>query len=106
MARITYIAFDGAEHAVDVEVGMSVMEGAIANGIDGIDAECGGCCACATCKIYLDDTWFERLGGPDEMEEGMLEMSEHVMPNTRLSCQIPVTDALDGLVVRMPESQK
>ena len=106
MARITYIEFDGTDHTVEVEEGFSVMEGAIKNGIPGIDAECGGACACATCAVFVDPAWSERTGKPLEMEEGMLEYAERAEPNARLSCQIQVSPALDGLVVRMPESQR
>jgi 2Fe-2S ferredoxin len=105
MAKITYIEFDGAEHTVEVKNGLSVMEGAVRNNIPGIDADCGGACACATCHVYVDEAWREKVGGPSAMEESMLDFAENVEPNSRLSCQIKVTDALDGLVVRMPESQ-
>lgn len=105
MPKITYIEFDGTEHTVDVNPGISVMEGAIKNGVPGIVAECGGACACATCQVYIDDAWIERVGGAEFMEESMLEFAQNVKPNSRLSCQINVTDALDGLVVRMPEFQ-
>ncbi|MBA3896411.1 MAG: 2Fe-2S iron-sulfur cluster binding domain-containing protein [Sphingomonadaceae bacterium] len=106
MARITYVEFDGTEHAVDVPHDDSVMEGAVNNGIPGIDAECGGACACATCQVYIDDYWQALIGPACDMEEGMLEFAEHAKPNSRLSCQIKVGPALDGLVVRMPESQR
>ena len=105
MAKITYIEFDGAEHVVEVRNGLSVMEGAVKNNIPGIDADCGGACACATCHVYVDEAWRERVGPPSAMEESMLDFAENVKENSRLSCQIKVTDALDGLVVRMPESQ-
>ncbi len=81
------------------------MEGAIKNIIPGIDADCGGACACATCHIYVDETWWERLEAPEEMELSMLDFAENIKDNSRLSCQIPVTETLDGLIVRMPESQ-
>ena len=106
MARITYVEFDGTEHEADVTDGFSVMEGAIGNGIPGIDADCGGACACATCTVYVDAAWRDRTGQPDEMEEAMLEVAERVEPNARLACQIKVSGALDGLIVRMPESQR
>ena len=105
MAKITYIEFDGTEHQAEVRSGLSVMEGAIKNNIPGIDADCGGACACATCHVYVDEAWREKVGGPSAMEESMLDFAENVEPNSRLSCQIKVTDALDGLTVRMPESQ-
>jgi ferredoxin, 2Fe-2S len=105
MARITYIEFNGTAHTVDVKPGNSVMEGAIKNNLPGIDADCGGACACATCHVYVDPAWQEAVGERTDMEESMLDFAENVEPNSRLSCQIKVTDALDGLVVRMPESQ-
>ena len=105
MAKITYIEFNGTEHVVDVKAGLSVMEGAVKNNIPGIDADCGGACACATCHVYVDQAWREATGKPSAMEESMLDFAENVQENSRLSCQIKVTDALDGLVVRMPESQ-
>ena len=106
MAKITYIQFDGTETAVEVKAGLSVMEGAIKNNIPGIDADCGGACACATCHVYVDEAWREKTGTPSAMEESMLDFAEDVRPESRLSCQIKVTDALDGLVVRLPESQR
>ena len=105
MAKITYIEFDGTEHPVEVRNGLTVMEGAIKNNVPGIDADCGGACACATCHVYVDEAWREKTGGASAMEESMLDFAQNVQPNSRLSCQIKVTDALDGLVVRMPESQ-
>ena len=88
-----------------VAEGLSVMEGAIRNNVPGIDADCGGACACATCHVYVDDAWREIVGGPSPMEEDMLDFGYDVRPNSRLSCQIKVTDELDGLVVRIPERQ-
>jgi 2Fe-2S ferredoxin len=105
MAKITYIEHNGTEHVVDVPRGNSVMEGAVKNMIPGIDADCGGACACATCHVYVDPAWTEKVGGPSAMEQSMLDFAEDVRENSRLSCQIPVTEALDGLVVRMPEKQ-
>lgn len=105
MAKVTYIEFDGSEHVVDVAKGLSVMEGAVKNMIPGIDADCGGACACATCHVYVDKAWQEKLEAATEMELSMLDFAENVQDNSRLSCQIPVTDALDGLIVRTPESQ-
>jgi 2Fe-2S ferredoxin len=105
MAKVTYIQFDGTETAVEVRNGLSVMEGAIKNNIPGIDADCGGACACATCHVYVDEAWREKTGEPSAMEESMLDFAEEVQPNSRLSCQIRVSDALDGLVVRLPENQ-
>jgi 2Fe-2S ferredoxin len=105
MARIKYIEFDGREHEVEVRNGLSVMEGAVKNNIPGIDADCGGACACATCHVYVDEAWTDKTGSASAMEESMLDFAEEVQPNSRLSCQIRVTDALDGLTVRMPQSQ-
>jgi 2Fe-2S ferredoxin len=105
MAKITYIEFDGAEHTVDVKPGLSVMEGAVKNNIPGIDADCGGACACATCHVHVDDAWLDKTGDKSAMEESMLDFAEGVDENSRLSCQIKVSDELDGLIVRMPESQ-
>ncbi len=105
MAKITYIEHSGTEHVVDVKNGLSVMEGAVKNNIPGIDADCGGACACATCHVYVDEAWRAKTGEKSAMEESMLDFAENVEDNSRLSCQIRVSDALDGLVVRMPESQ-
>jgi 2Fe-2S ferredoxin len=105
MAKITYIEHNGTEHTVQVKNGQTVMEGAVKNNIPGIDADCGGACACATCHVYVDEAWVEKTGERFVMEESMLDFAEDVQPNSRLSCQIRVTDALDGLIVRMPESQ-
>jgi len=105
MPKVTYIENGGAEHVVDVKSGLSVMEGAIRNNVPGIDADCGGACACATCHVYVDAAWTETAGKPSAMEESMLDFAEGVEPNSRLSCQIRMSDALDGLVVRLPESQ-
>jgi len=105
MAKITYIEHDGTEHVVDAKTGQSVMEGAIKHNIPGIDADCGGACACATCHVYVDPAWIAKTGEKSAMEESMLDFAEGVEDNSRLSCQIKVTDELDGLIVRMPESQ-
>lgn len=105
MPKITFIAFDGATFEVDAEVGSTVMENAIRNSVPGIEAECGGACACATCHVYVDEAWSEKTGSPSTMEEDMLDFAYDVQPTSRLSCQIRVTDDLDGLVVRVPERQ-
>ncbi len=105
MARITYIEHDGTQHPIDVKPGLSVMEGAVQRNVPGIDADCGGACACATCHVYVDDAWRARTGSASDMETSMLDFAENVEPGSRLSCQIKVSDALDGLIVRMPESQ-
>lgn len=105
MAKITYIEFNGTPHVVEVPSGLSVMEGAIDNNIPGIEAECGGACSCATCHVYVDPAWVEATGKPEHLEQDMLECAMDLQENSRLSCQIQVTDELDGLVVRMPELQ-
>ena len=105
MIRIKYIEHRGTEHSVVVKAGQSVMEGAIQNGIPGIDAECGGACSCATCHVYVDEAWRETVGAAGAMEADMLESAAGARSNSRLSCQITVTESLDGLVVRMPASQ-
>lgn len=105
MAKITYIEHDGKQHSVDAEPGMTVMEAAIKNSVPGIEAECGGACACATCHVYIDDAWKDKTGTAEEMEEDMLDFAFDIRPTSRLSCQIKVTDELDGLVVQLPEKQ-
>jgi 2Fe-2S ferredoxin len=105
MPKITYIDSDGSARTVEAEVGATVMESAIKNGVPGIEAECGGACACATCHVYVEEEWREKTGGPSPMEEDMLDFGYDVRPSSRLSCQIKVTAALDGLVVRVPERQ-
>lgn len=106
MVSVTYIEFNGAQHQVEVPNGDSVMQGATRNGIEGIVAECGGGLACATCHCYVDEAWIEKVGPPSETEGQMLEFSaSETQPGSRLSCQIFVSDALDGLVVRLPETQ-
>src|SRR5919204_5806258 len=102
MARITFIQNDGTERVVEAEPGMTVMEAAIRNSVPGIAAECGGACACAPCHVYVDDAWREKVGAPSPMEEDMLDFGFDVRPNSRLSCQIKVSDDLDGLVVSTP----
>ncbi|MDN2568272.1 (2Fe-2S)-binding protein [Aquibium sp. A9E412] len=105
MTKISIVAFDGTTFDIDAENGSSVMENAIKNAVPGIEAECGGACACATCHVYVDEAWTEAVGQPEPMEEDMLDFAYDVRPNSRLSCQIKVSDALDGLVVRVPERQ-
>ena len=105
MVKVTYITHDEREQVIDAQVGMSLMENAIANGIDGIEAVCGGNAYCATCRVYPDPAWQEKLGERNELEGPMLEEVGEADTNARLSCQIAVTDNLDGLVVRLPESQ-
>ena len=105
MAKITFIEHSGKEHVVDGENGMSVMETAVKNMVPGIDADCGGACACATCHVYLQDDWVGKLGERSEMEEDMLDFAFEVQDSSRLSCQIRVSDDIDGLVVKVPEKQ-
>ena len=105
MAKMTYIDSTGASRTVDGEVGATVMETAIRNAIPGIEAECGGACACSTCHVYVDEAWREKTGEPSPMEEDMLDFAYEVRPNSRLSCQIKVSADLDGLVVSTPERQ-
>ena len=105
MAKITYIDSGGTARTIDAELGSTVMETAIKNDVPGIEAECGGACACATCHVYVDEAFRELVGGPSAMEESMLDFAENVEENSRLSCQIKVSDELDGLKVTMPESQ-
>lgn len=105
MPRITYVSFLGAAQTVDVPSGSSVMEGAIRHNIPGIVAECGGACSCATCHVYIAQEWRDRVGPQGPMEAAILEYAAGVAPNSRLSCQIRVTDSLDGLVVALPERQ-
>jgi 2Fe-2S ferredoxin len=106
MAKITYIEHNGTEHAVDVKTGFSVMEGAVRHGVPGIDADCGGACGCATCHVFVDEAWLAKTGERTAIEESILDFAEGVEPNSRLSCQIKVSDDLDGLILRMPESQQ
>jgi len=107
MPKVTYIESDGSEHVIDVPVGENVMRGALYNGVGGIAGECGGALSCATCHCYVDEAWTGKVGGPSsEAEEELLGQAAcEVKPNSRLSCQIAMSDALDGLVVRLPESQ-
>ena len=106
MAKITYIEYDGTPHEVEVPNGLTVMEGARDNNIPGIEADCGGACACSTCHVYVDPAWIDRLPPREAMEEDMLDFAWEPDPETsRLTCQLRVSDALDGLVVRMPEKQ-
>ncbi len=105
MVSITFIDFSGTARTVEADLDATVMEAAIKNDVPGIDAECGGACACATCHVYVEEEWRERVGEPSPMEEDMLDFGYDVRPNSRLSCQIKVSAALDGLVVRTPERQ-
>ncbi len=105
MVKITFIDAQDAARTVEGEVGSTVMETAIKNGVPGIEAECGGACACSTCHVYIDEAWQAKVGEPSPMETDMLDFAYGVKPNSRLSCQIKVTAELDGLTVRTPERQ-
>ena len=105
MVEINFIDHTGQRHRVEAKIGMTVMEAAVQNRVPGIDAECGGACACATCHVYVDPQWVEAVGAAERMEEDMLDFAFDVCPTSRLSCQIKVTEALNGLVVQTPERQ-
>ncbi|UWR15491.1 2Fe-2S iron-sulfur cluster-binding protein [Sulfitobacter sp. M368] len=106
MVKITYVEFTGQEHVVDVPVGNTVMEGARDNNIPGIEADCGGACACSTCHVYVDTPWIDKLPPRDEMEDDMLDFAYELdSERSRLTCQLKVSDALEGLKVFMPEKQ-
>ncbi len=106
MVQIVYIEHDGEQTELDVKEGWTLMQAAVSNGIDGIEAECGGACCCATCHVYVDDHFLEKIPSASEQEEGMLdEVVAERTPNSRLACQIKVTSALDGMIVRTPEAQ-
>jgi len=105
MAKVTYIDASGVLRTVDAQVGATVMETALRNSVPGIEAECGGACACATCHVYVAPEWIEAVGKPSQMEEDMLDFAAEVRPNSRLSCQIKVAEALDGLIVTTPARQ-
>ncbi|HSP25142.1 MAG TPA: 2Fe-2S iron-sulfur cluster-binding protein [Saliniramus sp.] len=105
MVNITFTDAQGTARTVEAEPGSTVMEAAIRHGVPGIEAECGGACACATCHVYVDEEWREKVGAPQSMEEDMLDFAFEVRPNSRLSCQIRVTEELDGLSVHTPARQ-
>jgi len=105
MPKVTFITADGQTFALDAENGATLMETAIRNLVPGIEAECGGACACATCHVYVDDAWTETVGEPGPMEEDMLDFAYDVRPSSRLSCQIKLADRHEGLIVRVPERQ-
>lgn len=105
MTKIIYVDHEGNEREIDAKNGESVMEVAVKNSVPGIDADCGGACACATCHVYVDDAFMEKVGSAEDMELSMLDFAENVKPNSRLSCQISVSDKLDGLRVTTPENQ-
>lgn len=105
MPKITYIEHDGTVHTVEAEIGSTVMETALRNDVSSIVAECGGGCTCATCLVHVDDAWSAKVGPPSAEEEEMLDTAFEVKPTSRLSCQIKVTAALDGLIVHTPAYQ-
>ena len=105
MPKITYIEHTGKSHSVEVSKELSVMEGAIQNNIPGIDADCGGSCACATCHVYVEEKWFDKLPKKEDAEQDMLDMAFEPQKFSRLACQITIEDELDGLVVKMPSKQ-
>jgi ferredoxin, 2Fe-2S len=105
MPKITFIEHHGEEHIVEATVGNSVMQEAVNNGVPGIDADCGGACSCATCHVYVDSAWKSKIEEASEIEKDMLEIASEVKESSRLSCQINISDALDGLIVRLPENQ-
>ena len=105
MAKITFIEHDGTKHEISADNDGSLMNAAIDNLVPGIDADCGGECSCATCHVIVDDKWFAVVGKPEDMEESMLDLNPEREPTSRLSCQITVTDELDGLVLKLPEFQ-
>ena len=105
MPKITYIQPNGEKQTIDADTGVTVMEAAKLNLVDGIEAECGGACACATCHVYVADEWLGKTGKPSEMEEDMLDYAFDVRETSRLSCQIKLSDELDGLIVAVPDKQ-
>ena len=105
MTKITYIEHNGKEHTIDVQNGLTVMEGAVQNDIPGIDADCGGSMACATCHVYVKDDWYNKLDEKSEGEDDMIDQAYEPKKNSRLSCQITVSDKVEGLVVYLPEKQ-
>ena len=105
MPKITYIEHSGKTHTINVANGLSVMEGALQNNVPGIDADCGGSMACATCHVYVKEEWFNKLPKKEDGEEDMLDMAFEPKKNSRLSCQLMVSDQLEGLVVNLPEKQ-
>jgi 2Fe-2S ferredoxin len=105
MPKVTFIEHNGKRHEVDAVNGVSLMRAAVDNGVPGIDADCGGACACATCHVYVDPGWLARTGARTEMEQSMLSFAAAAQDSSRLSCQIPMSDALAGIVLRLPEGQ-
>lgn len=106
MVKITFVEFDKTEHLVEAEEGQTIMEAAVAAGVPGIDADCGGACACATCHVYIEPGHDDKLGEPESVEIDMLEFAVNPDSCSRLSCQLVITSEFDGLVIRLPESQR
>ena len=105
MPKITYVEFEGKSHTVEVPSGLTVMEGAVQNNIPGIDADCGGGMACATCQVYVKEDWFNKINKKSDGEDDMIDQAHEPNKYSRLSCQISVSDEIDGLVVNLPEKQ-
>ena len=105
MAKINYINHSGKKIEIEVDNGLTVMEGAIQNNVPGIDADCGGSMACATCHVYVEEPWFNKLPEPEDAEKDMIDMAFEPKKNSRLSCQIVVSDDMNGLTVKTPEKQ-
>jgi 2Fe-2S ferredoxin len=105
MGSITFIEHDGTEHVADIEEGKSLMQAAMDNGVPGIDADCGGSCACGTCHVIVDTQWFDKTGSADETEQQMLDLTPEKAETSRLSCQVELSEDMDGMVVRLPEFQ-
>ena len=105
MAKVTYIENNGKLHTIEIANGLSVMEGAVQNDIPGIDADCGGGMACATCHVYVKEEWFDKVPKKEDGEEDMLDMAFEPKKNSRLSCQITISNELDGLIVNIPSKQ-
>ena len=105
MPKVTYIEFNGKQHEVNVENGLSIMEGAVQNGVPGIDADCGGACACATCHVYVKEEWLDKLPVQGDSEKDMLDFAFETKKNSRLSCQLILEDQHDGIIVNLPEKQ-
>lgn len=105
MTKISFVEHDGTRHEVEADTGSTIMEAALRNNVPGIVAECGGACTCATCHCYIDDKWVEAVGGPSAMEEDMLDFAYDVKESSRLSCQVKISEPLEGLIVHIPERQ-
>ena len=105
MPKVTYIEHNGTAHTVDVEKGLSIMEGAIQNGVPGIDADCGGACACATCHVYVEEKWLDKFPSVGDSEKDMLDFAFETKSNSRLSCQLLLDESHDGVVVNLPTKQ-